>query len=214
MFVLGITGGIGTGKSTVARILKAHGAIVLDADEISRDVTKAGGSALAEIIDVFGPEFIAEDGSMDRKMMADVVFRDSKKLDILSMIVHEKVFETLNYEREVLKKAGEKLVVMDVPVPAKEGFLDKSDQVWVVWADDELRLDRLAGRGMETAEAKRRMLLQLSKEEYYNLADIIVENNGSIRDLEEKVNELIEAELHARGIALDLGFAYSDSLED
>ena len=212
MFVLGITGGIGTGKSTVARILKAHGAIVLDADEISRDVTKAGGSALSEIIDVFGPEFIAEDGSMNRKMMADKVFKDSKTLDALSMIVHEKVFAEMSAERETLKKAGEKLLVMDVPVPAKEGFIDVCDQIWVVWADENIRLDRLAGRGMSEAESRRRMKLQLSKEEYFNLGDIIIENNESIKSLEEQVNELIVAELHSRGIDLELGFAYSDSL--
>ncbi len=212
MFVLGITGGIGTGKSTVARILKAHGAIVLDADEISRDVTKAGGSALSEIIDVFGPEFIAEDGSMNRKMMADKVFKDSKTLDALSMIVHEKVFAEMSAERQTLKKAGEKLLVMDVPVPAKEGFIDVCDQIWVVWADENIRLDRLAGRGMSEAESRRRMKLQLSKEEYFNLGDIIIENNESIKSLEEQVNELIVAELHSRGIDLELGFAYSDSL--
>ena len=212
MFVLGITGGIGTGKSTVARILKAHGAIVLDADEISRDVTKAGGSALSEIIDVFGPEFIAEDGSMNRKMMADKVFKDSKTLDALSMIVHEKVFAEMSAERQTLKKAGEKLLVMDVPVPAKEGFIDVCDQIWVVWADEDIRLDRLAGRGMSEAESRRRMKLQLSKEEYFNLGDIIIENNESIKSLEEQVNELIVAELHSRGIDLELGFAYSDSL--
>lgn len=212
MFVLGITGGIGTGKSTVARILKAHGAIVLDADEISRDVTKAGGSALSEIIDVFGPEFIAEDGSMNRKMMADKVFKDSKTLDALSMIVHEKVFAEMSSEREILKQAGEKLLVMDVPVPAKEGFIDVCDQIWVVWADENIRLDRLAGRGMSEAESRRRMKLQLSKEEYFNLGDIIIENNESIKSLEEQVNELIVAELHSRGIDLELGFAYSDSL--
>lgn len=212
MFVLGITGGIGTGKSTVARILKAHGAIVLDADEISRDVTKAGGSALSEIIDVFGPEFIAEDGSMNRKMMADKVFKDSKTLDALSMIVHEKVFAEMSAERQILKQAGEKLLVMDVPVPAKEGFIDVCDQIWVVWADENIRLDRLAGRGMSEAESRRRMKLQLSKEEYFNLGDIIIENNESIKSLEEQVNELIVAELHSRGIDLELGFAYSDSL--
>ena len=212
MFVLGITGGIGAGKSTVARILKAHGAIVLDADEISRDVTKAGGSALSEIIDVFGPEFIAEDGSMNRKMMADKVFKDSKTLDALSMIVHEKVFAEMSSEREILKQAGEKLLVMDVPVPAKEGFIDVCDQIWVVWADEDIRLDRLAGRGMSETESRRRMKLQLSKEEYFNLGDIIIENNESIKSLEEQVNELIVAELHSRGIYLELGFAYSDSL--
>lgn len=213
MFVLGISGGIGSGKSSVADILRAHGLEVLDADKISHEVTKAGGSALSDIIDIFGPEFIDENGALDRAKMADIVFKDSKSLDLLSLIVHRKVFSEMDYKRRLLKEAKVKAVAMDVPVPAKEGFLDKCDQVWIVSSDDELRIERLEKRGIHRDDAIRRISIQLSQEEYASLGDIVIENNGDIRSLETKVIELIKSELISRGIDLSLDYDYCNSLE-
>ncbi len=213
MFVLGISGGIGSGKSTVANILRTHGLEVLDADGISHEVTKAGGSALSDIIDIFGPEYIDANGALDRAKMAEKVFKDSKSLDLLSLIVHKKVFNEMDYRRKLLKEAKVKAVGMDVPVPAKEGFLDKCDQVWIVSSDDKLRIERLEKRGIPRNDAIRRINIQLSQEEYSSLGDIVIENNGDIRSLEGKVIELIKSELISRGIALSLDYDYCNSLE-
>lgn len=213
MFVLGISGGIGSGKSTVANILRAHGLTVLDADEISHEVTKAGGSALSDIIDVFGPEYIDENGALDRAKMAEKVFKDSKSLDILSLIVHRKVFNKMDYRRKLLREAKVKAVGMDVPVPAKEGFLDKCDQVWIVSSDDTLRIERLEKRGIPRNDAIRRINIQLSQEEYASLGDIVIENNSDIRSLESKVIELIKSELISRGIDLSIDYDYCNRLE-
>lgn len=214
MFVLGITGGIGCGKTTVANILRAHGLEVLDADKISHEVSQKGGSAIDAIIDEFGPEYINEDGSLNRKMMADLVFNNSRALDKLSLIIHEKVFAEMRKIRNKRKQAGAKAIAMDVPVPAKQGFLDVSDQVWVVWSDLEIRLERLEKRGMPKAEALDRISVQLSKDEYLSLADNVILNNSDIKALETKVNELIKSEFHARGIRLSLGYPYLESLEN
>ena len=203
MFVLGITGGIGCGKSSVAKILASYGLEVLDADKISHEVTQAGGSALSDVINFFGPEYISEDGSMDREKMSNLVFSNAKSLDALSLIVHKRVFEEIEIRRNKLKKEKHKAVVLDVPVPAKEGFLDQCDQIWVVWTEDKIRLERLAKRGMNRAEAQRRINIQLSREEYENLADHVIENNDSLEVLEEKVKALAMRELQERGIVLN-----------
>lgn len=212
MFVIGVTGGIGCGKTTVADIFRARNVPVLDADEISHAVTKAGGPAISKIIDTFGAEYILPDGSMNREKMAELVFSDSRSLDQLSLIIHREVFNVMAREKARLAQQKTKCIVLDVPVPAKEGFIDQCDQIWLVWADLNVRLERLAHRGMSREEAQRRIDIQLSREEYEDISDLVIENNGSIRELEAKINELIYQELLPRGIAITEGYPYSDSL--
>ena len=214
MFVIGLTGGIGCGKSTAAAILAAHGLEVLDADKISHEVTAAGGSAVSEIIERFGPEYIAEDGSLNRRKMAETVFSSRKALDALSLIVHRHVMAEMKRRRERLLKKKVKAVVMDVPVPVKEGFLDSSDQIWVVWTKDALRLERLKARGMEADDARSRMRIQMSEEEYKDLADHFIRNDGSIEELEKNLNRLLEKEVLSRGIPVKKGLVYTESLRE
>lgn len=213
MFVIGITGGIGCGKSTASAIMSAHGIEVLDADKISHEVTQAGGAAVPEIIEHFGPQFISEDGSLDRRKMADEVFSDRRELDALSLIVHRHVMSEMTRRREKLAAKKCKACVMDVPVPVREGFLDSCDQIWVIWADEEVRLERLEGRGMDPKDAKQRMQIQMSEEEYKSLAQEFILNNGSVRELEAKLNRLMEREFLGRGILVKTDFVYSESLE-
>lgn len=212
MFILGITGGIGCGKSTAAAILHAHGIPVLDADKISHELTQSGGRAIPEIIDSFGPDFIDETGALNRSKMSSLVFNNRKELDRLSLIIHKHVMAEMKKRREDWKKAKEKICLMDVPVPVKDGFLDSCDQIWIIWSDEDIRIDRLKLRGMDENEAKRRMQLQMSEEEYAQLGEHVIMNNGSIRDLEQSLNVLIEKELLGRGIPVQLGFSYSNLL--
>lgn len=204
MFVLGITGGIGCGKSTAAGILALHGLKVCDADAISHEVTEAGGAAIPEIIEVFGPDFIGEDKSLNRKKMGDLVFQDKTLLDKLSFIIHKHVIHEMGKRIEKAKKAKEKVIVLDVPIPVREGFLDVSDQVWVIWTEDSIRLKRLQERGMDETEARRRMSIQMSEEEYTQIADEKIYNNGSVQELEQSLIMLMERELISRGIPVDL----------
>lgn len=200
MFVIGITGGIGSGKSTVAALCREAGLPVLDADRVSHSVTLKGGSALPEIIEYFGDDCLDAEGNLDRKHMAELVFRDKKALDQLSLIIHRHVLDTMGEQLKELAKSGEKAAVMDVPIPVKHGFLDRCDQVWAVWADDEIRLDRLEHRGLEREEAERRMKIQMTREQYAELADIEIENNGDFEQIREQVDNLLQKELGSRGL--------------
>lgn len=202
MFIIGITGGIGCGKSSVAKACKEYGLEVIDADQISREVTQENGAAITEIAQVFGSKIINEEGSLNRDAMSKLVFKNKKSLDILSAIVHKYVIEEMRKKIEVLNQKKIKAAVLDVPIPVKNGFIDVCDQIWVVWADDDIRIKRLNDRGMTTEDAKRRILCQMTKEEYENLADHVIYNNDSIEKLNETVKELLDDQLHMRGIKI------------
>ncbi len=200
MFVIGITGGIGSGKSTVAGICARTGFPVLDADQISREVTAAGGSALPAIETRFGSGMLAEDGSLNRQKMAALVFKNRRSLDQLSQIIHQQVLAEMAARLEKHRQSGIKAVFLDVPIPVRQGFLDQCDQVWVVWSDEAVRIRRLAERGMSEAEARRRIAMQMTDEEYKALAHHLIENNGDYVSLVSQVRELLAKELGQRGI--------------
>ena len=202
MFVLGITGGIGCGKSTVSGYFRDRGVMVLDADEISRQVTDVGGVALPEIAELLGPRAITVQGALNRKYVASLVFSEKKKLDKLSSIIHRYVLSTI---AEEIAKAAEKkvkLVVLDVPIPVRHGFVDVCNQIWVVSTRDDIRLERLVLRGMDRDDARKRMAMQMTREEYEELADIVLENDGTIDELIEKVEKAVVQELNERGIRI------------
>ena len=200
MFVLGITGPIGSGKSTVSGYFRDKEILVLDADEISRKVTSAEGAAIDEIEAAFGSRAVLSDRSLNRKYMSDIVFKDNRKLDELSAIVHKHVFIVMHKELEEQAKNKTKLVVLDVPIPVNKGFVDHCDQIWAVTCDDEIRLQRLIGRGMTKEDALRRMMIQMSNDEYAALGDHVLDNSGTLEELTDKIEELIKKELNERGI--------------
>lgn len=202
MFIIGITGGIGCGKSTVADLCRQAGLPVIDADEVSRAVTEAGGSAMPAILDQFGSGVVRADGGLDRAQMAKRAFSDKRLLDQLSRIVHREVIAEISRQVEQLRQKKAKAVVLDVPIPVKEGFLDLCDQVWVVWAAETVRIERLHDRGMSEAEARRRMAMQMTFNEYSALADQIIQNDADYASLVQQVGRLLANELGARGIRL------------
>ncbi len=200
MFIIGITGGIGCGKTTVAQICRQTGLPVLDADSISREATAAGGRAMPEITERFGQHMLNEDGSLNREKMAALVFKNRKSLDQLSAIIHRQVLESMADEIDRLDKSGTKAVFLDVPIPVRQGFLDRCNQVWVVRADMDVRIRRLTDRGMSPQEASRRIAMQMNDEEYKALADFVIENSGDLDTLYRQVHELVTRELGQRGI--------------
>lgn len=201
MFVLGITGGIGSGKSTVSSILRDKGLLVLDADEISKKVTEPGGKAIPAIAEEFGPRAVGAGGVMNRKAVSQIVFSDKKKLDTLSSIVHRYVFEEMEEQVQKEREKGTKCVVLDVPIPVTR-FTDMCNQIWVVTCDKEVRLARLAKRGLEKDEANRRIDMQMSDDEYCSLGDFTIDNSWDLEDLNDKVEMLIKDQLHSRGIRI------------
>ena len=202
MFVLGVTGGIGCGKSSVCSILRDRGIRVLDADEISKDVTLTDGIAVPAIAEAFGTKAIDKNGAMNRKYISSIVFNDNSKLDLLSSIIHKYVFEYIESELLKEREKGTKCVVLDVPIPVKNGFVSNCNQIWVVTCDDNVRLERLIARNMTRDEATRRMAVQMSNDEYISIGDYVIDNSSDLNHLYEQVNKLITEQLWERGIKI------------
>ena len=190
MFVLGITGGIGSGKSTVSKYLADKGLIVIDADEISRQVTDVGGIAVPAIEEVFGKRAVKDDGSLNRKYVSGVVFKDKTKLDVLSTIIHKYVLDKMESDIQRYREKGVKCVVLDVPIPVNR-FVAMCNQIWVVTCDDDIRLSRLEGRGMDREDAQRRIAMQMTNDEYISLGEFSIDNSGSMEDTVKQVDVLI-----------------------
>ncbi len=188
MKILGVTGGSGTGKSVVCRMLKDQGAKVIDADKIAAKVQRSGTPCFAEIVACFGQDMVDSDGELNRKKLASVVFSDPAKLRQLNGLVHGYVSREIKRRVEFYRNAGEQLVVLDVPVPVEDGFFDTADNVWAVVANNDLRVERLMKRmGISEEEAERRIAAQLTNREYEELADVTILNESGVSDLKKLV---------------------------
>ncbi|GAB2871965.1 dephospho-CoA kinase [Streptomyces mayteni] len=189
MRTVGLTGGIGAGKSEAVRLLAAHGAVIVDADLIAREVVAPGTPGLAAVVAEFGPEVLTPDGALDRPRLGAVVFADESRLRALNAIVHPLV-AARSAELQAAA-APDAVVVHDVPLLAENRLQDRYDLVIVVDASTETRLDRLLRRrGMTEADARARMAAQASREERLAIADFVLDNDGSLVDLERQVDEL------------------------
>ncbi|GAE89083.1 dephospho-CoA kinase [Acetivibrio straminisolvens] len=183
MRTIGVTGGIGSGKSTVSKILGELGAQIIDADVIAKDITRKDRKAYREIVEYFGSQILLPDGEIDRKKLAAEVFNNKDKLEVLNSITHRHVAEIIIEKHEILKGLG-KSIVIDAPIPIKHGFLDIADEVWVVVADMENRIKRVMERsGLTYEQVLERINAQLSDEYYCSLADVIIKNDGTYEEL-------------------------------
>jgi dephospho-CoA kinase len=193
---VGLTGGIAAGKSEVSRRLAAHGAIVIDADLIAREVVGPGTPGLAEVIKAFGAGVVGADGALDRVALGDIVFADQQKLGALNAIVHPRVGARM---RELEHSAGlGSIIVHDVPLIAENSLADAYDLVVVVDVPPRLQLDRLVRlRGMSQEKAQARIDAQAGRDDRLAIADIVVDNSGPVSELDTQVAELW-AELRRR----------------
>lgn len=196
MLLVGLTGGIGAGKSEVSRRLAAYGAVIIDADLIAREVVAPGTDGLAEIVEAFGAGVLGPDGALDRERLGDIVFADPGKLATLNAIVHPRVAARM---RELEDAAGPgSVVVHDVPLIAENGLAGSYDLVVVVDVPPRAQLDRLVRlRGMTREQAQARMNAQASRQQRLAIAGIVVDNSGSLAELDRQVGELW-AELRRR----------------
>ncbi len=189
MFRLGLTGGIGSGKSTVSARLAHHGAIVIDYDQLARDAVALGTPALTAIAERFGADVIAPDGTLDRPALGTVVFGDDAARVDLEAITHPAIVELAIEHEAAVPDDG--VVVHDHPLLVEMGMAAFCDLVVVVDAPEDVQVERLVSqRGMTEADARARMAAQASREERLAEADVVLENTGSIADLEAKVDEL------------------------
>lgn len=192
MKIIGVTGGIGSGKSAVARTLKDLGAVVIDADSISRAVTTKGGRALEELEGYFGNSIIDENGDLDRRKLAGMAFKDPVRRHALEAITHRHIVVKILEGVENIRNSGKtEIVVIDAPIPLKHGFLDVADEVWVVTAEKDTRIQRAMERsGYTYEEALDRVNSQMKDEEYLQAAGEVIQNNGSMEELEKAVVKL------------------------
>jgi len=185
---VGLTGGLGSGKSTVAALFGEHGAVIIDADVVAREVVRAGTPGFAAVVARFGPGVVGPDGELDRAALARIVFADGAALDELNAIVHPLV-GSRSAELAAAVPPGA-VVVHDIPLLAENGLADRFDTVVVVEADREIRLARLAERGLTRAEAEARMAAQATDEKRRAIADEIVRNDGDLDSLARQVDRL------------------------
>jgi dephospho-CoA kinase len=190
VLLVGLTGGIGSGKSTVADLLTERGAIVIDGDLIARRVVEPGQPALAAIVERFGPEVLAPDGTLDRPALATRAFASDEDRKDLEAITHPAI--GAEFVREMSEAPPDGIVVNDVPLlvesqkAAERGY----EVVIVVEAPREVRLDRLEGRGLERADAEARMAAQATDEERRAVATHLIDNGGTLEDLVEQVDSV------------------------
>ncbi|WP_406167643.1 dephospho-CoA kinase [Streptomyces sp. NBC_00996] len=189
MLKVGLTGGIGAGKSEVSRLLVEHGAVLIDADRIAREVVAPGTAGLAAVVDAFGEDVLAPDGSLNRPKLGSIVFADPEKLAVLNSIVHPLVGAR---SRELEDAASEEAVVVhDVPLLAENGLAPLYDLVIVVDASPETQLDRLLRlRGMTEDDARARMAAQAPREKRLEIADIVIDNDVPLEELERRVRKV------------------------
>lgn len=183
--VVGLTGPIGAGKSTVAAILRELGAKVLDADAIVRDEQSRGTVGYSAIVQVFGTKVLGEDKEIDRAKLAAEVFGDPAKLAKLERIMHPRVIARILEARKMLRE-GEVLVVEAIKL-LESGLRNVCDEIWVVIAPREVMLERLASRGVSRAEAELRLRNQYSEEEFRSAADVIIENDADRDRIKDRV---------------------------
>jgi dephospho-CoA kinase len=185
-----LTGGIASGKSTVARSLVERGAILVDADELAREVVEPGTPAWSKIVEHFGPGVLLGDRRIDRPKVAEIVFNDRAKLALLNEITHPEVMRRIADRLEELQETDH-VVIVDVPLLAEVGARDMFDMIVVVTAKEDAQLERMrAMRGMDAEAARARIASQAAAEDRAAIADWVIENDGSLEHLEHEIDRL------------------------
>ena len=195
MLIVGLTGGIGAGKSTVANMFAQLGALTIDADQLARQAIEKGSPGFSEVVSAFGQE-ILNDGEIDRQRLGTIVFKDAAKRKQLEAIVHPRVQEALANKIKSLSPGD--ILIYEIPLLVETGAAKKFDYVITVESDIENRLDRLFERGLEEDEAQRRIDAQASQSEREAVADFVIVNDGERADLFGEVAKVWEGELQPR----------------
>ena len=198
MIVIGLTGGILSGKSTISQMLAEKGAVIIDADKIGHEVYKPHTKTWQELVDAFGNSILKQNMEIDRKKLGDIVFNDSQALARLNEIVHPKMHSMMREEIERLRGEGVDTVVLEAAVLIEANWTDLVDEVWVALAPEEVAVKRLQNRGgLSEEQARARIRSQLSPEERAKHADVIIDTDCELSQVRAKVAELWQ-KLHKR----------------
>jgi dephospho-CoA kinase len=191
--ILGITGGIASGKTTVAQAFQALGAVVVSADVLAREVVRPGTKALQEIAEYFGCQVLREDGTLNRQLMADLVFNDDQARMVLNGITHPAIAALARTRLHEAEQGGASLVIYDAPLLYEVGADRQVDKVLVVKVDAEVQLARLMARnGINRQQALARVATQMPQEEKIARADFVVDNSGTEKETQDQVRSLME----------------------
>jgi dephospho-CoA kinase len=190
VLLVGLTGGIGSGKSTVARLLERHGAVVIDADQLAREAVEKGGPGFERVVDAFGPSVLTPAGDLDRSALAARIFSDPVQKATLEAIVHPEVAR--RFSESVDRYRGtDRVVVYVTPLLVELGLAPAFDAVIVVTASPHLRVSRVASdRGLSPDEVRRRMAAQATDDQRAEVADVLIDNDGSLAELAPQVDRL------------------------
>jgi dephospho-CoA kinase len=194
MYIVGLTGGIGAGKSTVANMFAQLGALTIDADQLARQAIERGSVGFDEVVAEFSPKILT-DGDIDRQKLGKIVFKDADKRKKLEAIIHPKVQEALASKIKSLSPGD--VLVYEIPLLVETGAAEKFDYIITVESDIENRLDRLFERGMDEDEAERRIAAQASQAQREAVADRVIVNDGDRADLFAECARIWESELNA-----------------
>lgn len=203
MIVIGLTGGILTGKSTVSEMLAQRGAVIIDADKIGHEAYKPHTETWQQVIETFGREILRENGEIDRKKLGEIVFNNPQALARLNEIMHPQMHSMMREEIERLRGEEVEMVVLDAAVLIEANWTDLVDEVWVTVAPEETAVKRLQNRGGLTKdEARARIRSQISFEERAKHADVIIDTDCELAEVEARVEELWQRlHAHNKGVA-------------
>jgi len=191
MFVIGLTGGILSGKSTIAQILAEKGAAVIDADKLAHEAYKPGTKLNNALVDEFGPDIRKADGSIDRKKLSDIVFSDKRALARLNRIVHPLIKDIARTKIQSYRKKGVPVIVLEGALLIEAGWTDLADEVWVVLVPPEVAVARLKERGgLSEDEARARIQAQITSSERTKYADVIINTDCSLPEVRAQVDKL------------------------
>ena len=191
MKVIGLTGGIGTGKSTVSQFLAELGAVILDADKAGHDALKPGTETWQEVVAAFGNQILNPDGEIDRRRLGEIVFGNPESLSRLNQITHPRIADMVKAQLEEYQRQGVDVVVLEAPLLLEANWTSLVDEVWVTVAPEPTVLKRLKKRtGLSQAESLARIRSQLSAEERTRRADVVINTDGKLDELRARVVEL------------------------
>jgi dephospho-CoA kinase len=191
--IIGLTGGIASGKSTVARMLLELGIPVIDADQIAREVVEIGEEAYLQIVEKFGEEILKDDKTIDRAKLGAIVFNDERKRKLLNSIVHPAVRKKMLEQKEQYVKKGEKTIVLDIPLLFESNLTHLVDKIVVVYVEDYIQLERLMTRnGFSKEEAEARIKAQMPLKEKAAKADAVIDNNGTMEQTKEQLLNILK----------------------
>ena len=192
MKIIGLTGGIGSGKSTISDYLTEKGFHVLDADKIAREIVMPGSEALIELVSVFGEEILMEDGSLDRKRLGAIAFADAEKKKLLDDIMHTRILEIIHQKVVEFRESMHRTIFIDAALLFETGLDKFVGEIWVVDVEEEVRIKRIIDRdGMSRSEILKRIANQMDQEQKNSRADQILDNSGSKEALYQQIDALI-----------------------